>query len=248
MAQFKSIVTNVGVARLSSIVALGKKLTITRVMIGAGRSADPAGATGLISKVAADVTMGEMTTGIDSEGNSLMYLPIAVSNLNQTKPLPIREIAVMARDDEGEFCFVYSYLYGPDSDNIIPVSLTPGTVDTRHEQDIAILLTNQEAAVITVEVSTTAAVSESRLKQYAAPLIHRHSASEIDESTGENTEIVQRRQDTDIAALKEQLDTGFTGTTVVHTFKMNELELWKGWDGTGYPLGIYDAANARLYA
>ena len=48
--------------------------------------------------------------------------------------------------------------------------------------------------------------------------------------------------------MKEQLDTGFTGTTLVHTVALDELEEWTGYDGTGYPDGIYDTAAARLYA
>lgn len=56
-----------------------------------------------------------------------------------------------------------------------------------------------------------------RGKPYAAPLVHTQGADTITETTGENTEQVQRRQDSDIEAIKEQLNTGFTGTTVTHT-------------------------------
>lgn len=67
------------------------------------------------------------------------------------------------------------------------------------------------------------------------------------ETTGENTEQVQRRQDSDIEAIKEQLNTGFTGTTVTHTFAPAQLSYWKGYDGTGVPEGILDQTRNRLY-
>ena len=58
---------------------------------------------------------------------------------------------------------------------------------------------------------------------------------------------VQRRQDFDISAIREQLDTGFAGTAVTHTFATAQLNQWKGYDGTGLPEGILDAAKNRLY-
>ena len=72
-------------------------------------------------------------------------------------------------------------------------------------------------------------------------------ADTITETTGENTEQVQRRQDSDIEAIKEQLNTGFTGTTVTHTFAPAQLSYWKGYDGTGVPEGILDQTRNRLY-
>ena len=82
---------------------------------------------------------------------------------------------------------------------------------------------------------------------YAAPLLHVHAASDVNESNGDSVETVQRRQDFDISAIKEQLDTGFTGTTVTHTFAPAQLAQWKGYDGTGLPEGILDTAANRLY-
>ncbi len=50
-----------------------------------------------------------------------------------------------------------------------------------------------------------------------------------------------------IEAIKEQLNTGFTGTTVTHTFAPAQLTYWKGYDGTGVPEGILDQTRNRLY-
>ncbi len=49
------------------------------------------------------------------------------------------------------------------------------------------------------------------------------------------------------AAIQEQLDTGFTGTTVTHTFAPAQIDQWKGYDGTGLPEGILDTVENRLY-
>lgn len=82
---------------------------------------------------------------------------------------------------------------------------------------------------------------------YAAPIVHGHDASQIEETTGETVEAAQRRQDFDISAIQEQLDTGFTGTTVTHTFAPAQIDQWKGYDGDGIPEGILDTVENRLY-
>ena len=82
---------------------------------------------------------------------------------------------------------------------------------------------------------------------YAAPVLHTQAATTINETTGETTEQVQRRQDNDIQSILEQLNTGFTGTTVTHTFASAQLQYWKSYDGTGIPEGILDQSMNRLY-
>lgn len=58
---------------------------------------------------------------------------------------------------------------------------------------------------------------------------------------------IQRYQDYEIQALKEQLNTGFTGITETHTFDSDQLPQWKGFDGTGLPEGILDTVQRRIY-
>ena len=60
-------------------------------------------------------------------------------------------------------------------------------------------------------------------------------------------ESVQRRLYFDFSAIGVQVDTGFAGTAVTHTFATAQLNQWKGYDGTGLPEGILDAAKNRLY-
>jgi hypothetical protein len=68
----------------------------------------------------------------------------------------------------------------------------------------------------------------------------------VTESTGEDTEVVQRRQDFDIQALKEQVNTNFLSTTVTHTFALHQLDQWRGYNGEALPEGILDVARSRL--
>ena len=122
-----------------------------------------------------------------------------------------------------------------------------GEGDTVHIHDVAVVVTNQENSGITVEVGNGSFVTTAQMVAYSAPIVHGHAASDVQESTGESVESVQRRQDFDISAIREQLDTGFVGTAVSHTCATAQLNQWKGYDGTGLPEGILDAAKNRLY-
>lgn len=141
----------------------------------------------------------------------------------------------------------YGWLDGDDSDNVLPATSFEEDADTVHIHDLAVFVTNQEAASVSVQVAPGSYVTREQMTTYAAPLVHTQGADTITETTGENTEQVQRRQDSDIEAIKEQLNTGFTGTTVTHTFAPAQLPYWKGYDGTGVPEGILDLTRNRLY-
>lgn len=149
--------------------------------------------------------------------------------------------------DNTEVMFCYGWLDGDDSDNVLPATSFEEDADTVHIHDLAVFVTNQEAASVSVQVAPGSYVTREQMTTYAAPLVHTQGADTITETTGENTEQVQRRQDSDIEAIKEQLNTGFTGTTVTHTFAPAQLSYWKGYDGTGVPEGILDQTRNRLY-
>ena len=100
---------------------------------------------------------------------------------------------------------------------------------------------------LSVQVGAGSYVTNTQLIAYAAPVIHTQAASTISETTGETTEQAQRRQDYDIQSILDQLNTGFTGTTVTHTFAPAQIENWVGYDGDGVPEGILDTSQNRLY-
>ena len=246
MAHFKSIVTDYGARILSEVLATGGKLTLTAAAAGKGRySGDPAQITALAEPVNVKIDLGEMTY---AEGTGVAWIPVQISNEGLNSTIPIREVAIYASHGGASFIFGYSWADGADSDNVLEPSRSAESADTVHIQDVGLFITNQEAAAITVQLGGGSYISREELYVFAAEREHTHAAAEIVESTGESTEIAQRRQDYDIAAMKEQLDTGFTGTTVTHTVAATELENWTGYDGTGYPEGIYDESAARLYA
>lgn len=250
MARFNSTITDHGAETLTRIVALGLQLRVTRAACGDGvASESPNTLTDLVSQLSVDTQVGEKEYILASP--SYMRIPIQVTNEDLTEAVWIREVGTYALDENGaEFLFSYSWLDGADSDNVLPPSSNTGgagSADTVHIHDVAIVVTDQENSTIVVEIGAGSAVTFSQMVAYAAPLIHLQSAETIIESTGQNTEEVQRRQDFDIQAVKEQLDTGFTGTTVTHTFIPAEMNQWKGYNGAGLPEGVLDLTQNRLY-
>ena len=248
MARFNSTITNYGSQVLTNLVVLGEALTLTRAVAGDGRpTGSPAEMTALMApRLDIQTSIGEKT--IVEGSPTLVRLPVQVSNKGLTARSYIREVGIYAMDGNTEFLFAYCWIEGSDGDNILDVSGLPGEADTIHIQDVGLFVTNQEAGSVVVQMGGGTYVSQSELYIYAAEKEHKHAAGEIIESTGESVEVAQRRQDYDIAAMKEQLDTGFVGTSVTHTVAANELENWSGYDGTGYPEGIYDESLARFYA
>lgn len=246
MAQYHSTVTRTGVALLAKLLASGEELTLTRACVGDGRSEEePENRTSLVSELHASVQLGEKEEGGDT---NLIRIPVQVSNAGLITPVYIREIGIFALQGETEILFSYSWLEGEDSDNRLAPPLEEGRADTLHIHDVGILLENGKADQVTVELSSGSYVTYSQVLQLTAAKDHRHTAGEINESTGETVEAAQRRQDYEIAALKEQLDTGFIGASFTHTFQLEEFSCWNGAD-LGYPPeGIYDTANVRLYA
>lgn len=250
MAKFQTTVQDRAVEVLTEILAQGKTLTITRAQVGDGASDDsPNTLTDLVHPLdSVDAVLG-LPEFVDGSP-SYMKIPVQVTNAFLEAPVYIREVGVYARDPSGkEFLFARSYLIGGDSDNVLPA---PGNMededgDTIHIHDMAVALTNAQAASVSIEIGVGSFVTESRLKSYAAPLGHRHGASDVTEASGESVETVQRRQDADLASIREQLDTGFTGTTVTHTFSAAQLTNWTGYDGTGLPEGVLDSSRNTLY-
>lgn len=253
MARFKSTITDRGAEVLTRFLAQGRQITLIRAAVGDGVTEDsPNTLTDLVNPIAVDAQIGEKTyvEGVPS----YMKIPVQVTNAGLEVAQYVREVATYALDENGAaFMFSYSWLDGEDSDNVLPPCSflnTPSVEDegdTIHIHDVAVVVTNQENGAVAVQVTAGSYVTRANMIAYSAPILHGHNASEIAESTGDNVETVQRRQDFDITAIKEQLDTGFTGTTVTHTFTQSQLDQWKGYNGAGLPEGILDTAGNRLY-
>lgn len=247
MARFKSIVTDAGAAALTALIAAGKPLILTRAAAGSGvATVSPNTLADLVTPENVAVSLGEKDL---IEGDpAIMRIPVQVTNEGLDAPVWIREVSVHGKNIDGaEIMFCYGWLDGGDTDNVLPATTFEEDADTVHIHDLAVFITNQEAAAVSVQVGVGSFVTTAQMTAYAAPVLHTQAATTINETTGETTEQVQRRQDNDIQSILEQLNTGFTGTTVTHTFVPAQLQYWKGYDGTGIPEGILDQSLNRLY-
>ena len=247
MAKFKSIVTDDGVEALTALIASGQNLVLTRAAAGSGiPTVSPNTLSDIINpeNVTANLTGKEYVDGTPA----IMRIAVQITNEALEANVWIREIGVFGQDINGkEILFCYGWLDGEDSDNVIPATSFEDEADTVHIHDLAVFITNQEAAAVSVQVSAGSYVTNTQLIAYAAPATHTQAASTVEETTGETTEQVQRRQDNDIQSILDQLNTGFTGTTVTHTFAPAQLANWVGYDGDGVPEGILDTSQNRLY-
>ena len=253
MARFKSTITDRGAEILTAFLAAGKRLVLVSAAAGDGvAQVSPNTLTALVNPINVNAQIGEKT--FVESNPSYMRIPVQVTNAGLETAQYVREVATFALDEkDAPFMFSYSWLDGADSDNILPPDSFLGRAgmdgegDTVHIHDLAVFITNQEAAAVSVQVGVGSFVTTAQMTAYAAPVLHTQAATTINETTGETTEQVQRRQDNDIQSILEQLNTGFTGTTVTHTFVPAQLQYWKGYDGTGIPEGILDQSLNRLY-
>lgn len=251
MARYRSTITDKGSEVLTNLIAIGSQLQITRAACGDGvPTVSPNTLTALVSPISVDT---QVQAKQFIEGNpSIMKIPVQVTNAGLESEVWVREIGIFALDENNqEFLFAYSWLDGEDSDNVLPATSfledPDSPADTVHIHDVALLVTNQENSNITIQVGASSFVTTAQMIAYSAPLVHTQPAGTVIESTGQTVEETQRRQDFDIEAIKEQLDTGFVGTTVTHTFAPSQLPYWKGYDGTGLPEGVLDTASNKLY-
>lgn len=247
MAKFSSIMTDDGAEALTALIASNQPLVLARAAAGSGiATVSPNTLTGLVTpeSVTTNLVGKEFVDG----DPATMRIQVQITNEALESAVWVREIGVFGYDIDGaEVMFCYGWLSGEDSDNVIPATSFEEDADTIHIHDLAVFITNQEAASVSVQVSAGSYVTNTQLEAYAAPLAHNQAATTINETTGETTEQVQRRQDNDIQSILDQLNTGFTGTTVTHTFAASQVDSWTGYDGEGLPEGILDATQNRLY-
>ena len=212
MARFKSTITDRGAEVLTAFLAAGKRLVLVSAAAGDGvAQVSPNTLTALVNPINVNAQIGEKT--FVESNPSYMRIPVQVTNAGLEAAQYVREVATFALDEkDAPFMFSYSWLDGADSDNILPPDSFLGRAgmdgegDTVHIHDVAVVVTNQENSGITVEVGNGSFVTTAQMVAYSAPIVHGHAASDVQESTGESVESVQRRQDFDISAIREQLD------------------------------------------
>ena len=122
-----------------------------------------------------------------------MQIPVQVTNEGLEANVWIREIGVFGLDISGnEILFCYGWLDGEDSDNVLPATTFEEDADTVHIHDLAVFITNQEAAAVSVQVGVGSFVTTAQMTAYAAPVLHTQAATTINETTGETTTPGQR--------------------------------------------------------
>ena len=152
MAKFKSIVTDSGVEALTALIASGQGLNLTRATAGSGvPDVSPNTLSGLINPedVTANLAGKEFVDGTPA----IMRIPVQITNEALEANVWVREIGVFGQDINGkEILFCYGWLDGEDSDNVIPATSFEDGADTVHIHDLAVFITNQEAAAVSVQV------------------------------------------------------------------------------------------------
>lgn len=172
MARFKSIVTDAGAAALTALIAAGKPLILTRAAAGSGvATVSPNTLADLVTPENVAVSLGEKDL---IEGDpAIMRIPVQVTNEALDAPVWIREVAVYGNTiDNTEVMFCYGWLDGDDSDNVLPATSFEEDADTVHIHDLAVFVTNQEAASVSVQVAPGSYVTREQMTTYAAPLVH----------------------------------------------------------------------------
>ena len=158
MARFKTILTNQGAAALTLAMYQGNKVSPDFAQMGSGIFDGPqATVTELVEPVAVDVrVMDREFVEADGDTPSMLQISVQTFNTGLTELTPIREILLYANTNGGTdmtnaIPFAYGWLDGPDTDNILPPPLMPGIHDTIHLHELALFVTNQEAANIEVK-------------------------------------------------------------------------------------------------
>ena len=245
MARFRSTITDRGAEVLTRTLAQGEKLLLAFAEAGDGVPQEsPNTLTALVNPVSVDTQLGE--SEYIAGDPSILRVPVQVSNAGLTSPVWVRELGIYAQDGDAPFLFCYAWLDGADSDNVIPAGTGPDA-DTVHIHNVAMFVTNAQAGAIEVQIGAGSSVTYTQMVAYAAPILHTQAADTVIESTGLTTEETQRQQDFAIQALSEQLNTGFVGTSVTHTFAPEQLGQWHGYDGVGLPEGVLDVHRNRLW-
>lgn len=165
MANFKSIVTDLGNEMLTRAIALNKTVDIKTAKIGSGRAlANQGQLTSIVTPITATVRIGGKNFEVGDP--SILTIEVQVSNQGILASSYIREMGLYANDGTGEILFAYIWLDGADSNNMLPYPESIDFPDTGLLFKVAIFITNQENANITVSFSLDAFVTYREMTEY----------------------------------------------------------------------------------
>jgi len=207
MAHFKAVVTHLGNQAILQAIGDLTRIQIVRAELGSGWFAggDPAGMTGVLAPLEKIPMIGNKKVS-----DQTFLIPVQTTNEGITEPIFIREVAVYAQTNAGEICL--AYCWSTDADDAVNTLSPAGSTTQNYDQvriiDVNIYNASLDGADIEVKFSASALITWKDMVDYAAPVIHRHTADQIDESTGETTETAQRRQDEEIQALMAATGSG----------------------------------------
>jgi hypothetical protein len=172
MARFITVLTHAGAAALTEAMHKGEKIFPDFVTAGEGRfSGDPAAVTELVSPLNADIKITDREF-IRAEGESPPVLKITAQTSNEgiTKITPIREILLYANSSGGTDMtnavpFAYARLDGEDTDNVLSPPIVTDRADAHHFHELALFVTNQQAANIEVRFAFNGFVTHGYLNE-----------------------------------------------------------------------------------
>ena len=169
------------------------------------------------------------------------------TNQEIKNPFYFRELGVIAKGvyPGGEETAEILYSYGKAGNTADYMPAYSDGQPVERQIDVVTYIGNDTDVDLTIESGVYVTFPE--MVAYAAPIKHTHTAVEVFESNKQTVEENQRRQDSAIQFLNDIINTGFQGTTVVHTFEPDELDQWKGYDTTGLPEGIWNPNRYSLY-
>lgn len=245
MARFNSYLTNAARAEIARALANVTDFKITRIVVGDGRLQSDFT---IAASLAHTLTIPVQIKGATLEVGDEPYYRIVASltNAGLTETSFIRELGVYIDTPTGEALGIYSVLDGDaDTDNLLPPPasegiLANGVYDTVREENICVffkdLPLDEDKIVVVVAPSDTLTYMNADGRYWRIGT--QYPATENTETTGETTEEAQRRQDEEIAVMKEVQASGTTMSTTVELGAGRPL-LWQINDGKGW----HDAAN-----
>ena len=212
--EFSRFILTPEALQLQARVQAGAALQFTRVVLGSGHL--PEGAPqGVIEPRIEMEILGVQVTGAHQATLSVGY-----SNTGQTEGIAVTELGVYAYDPS-----IGEILYGTARSELRPGWIAPYS-EMPGELQYDLVMTVANAANIEI-VDDKSRIYVSWVEFTEKLSSHRHPAASIDESTGETTEEVQRRQDAALESIGQ-----ISGTlTITREFLPASLPLWTILDG-----------------